>query len=581
MKKNSFRIVPVVLGLLALSACHTTEKIVSEGKEKVKSQAETVQPLDRLSPRADSLFSVYTKKEEYGWQLKDPLEDKFAGMSVEKAYKDILSQLPKGKTVIVAVLDSGMDIDHEDLKDVIWTNEDEIPGNGIDDDHNGYVDDVHGWNFLGNRDGRKAYHEQLELTRIIAKYRPMWQDKTIDQIPDKDKEMFKLYQRAEKVYKEKLKKAKAMERGLRMRELAISQIEKTLKDYLKTDSLSESKVKNIQTDDEKVMQAKKFYLLGYNSHNKRLKEYKNYVEGQIKYNLNLDFNGRKVVGDNPDDFNDRNYGNPDVRPVDADEAHATHVAGIIAAVRHNGIGIDGVADNVKIMPIRAVPDGDEYDKDIALGIRYAVDNGAKIINMSFGKYFSPHKQWVWDAIEYARQHDVLLVNAAGNDAKDMDKFGENISYPNDGEKPGQDKENFITIGAYGPIFGAKMPAAFSNYGKTTVDVFSPGVNIYSTVPFSDYASFNGTSMAAPDAAGVAALIRSRFPELTAGEVKKILMDSGIRPAILVFVPDESGKETPDVKPFKDLCKSGRIINAYNALLMAKKMADAKKKAANN
>ncbi len=579
--KNMKKLLIVLISMLMLNACGIFKK--TAGKD-FNDQANTVEVqmektgLDTINPRPQYLESLYTKEEEKGWQLKDPLEDKFAGMSVEKAYKEIIPLLPEGDTVIVAVLDTGLDINHEDLKDVIWTNKDEIPGNGIDDDHNGYVDDVHGWNFLGNRDGRKAYEEQLELTRLVAKYRPVWQDKTIEQIPEKDQEIFKLYQRAEKALKKKLNETKRMEALLKMRMNAIEKQEQLLKDFLKTDTLTVEKVKNIQTDNQDIKDAKESYLSGMSD---RIKHYYDFIEAQFKYNLNIDFNGRAVVGDNPDDINDRNYGNPDVTPVNADEAHATHVAGIIAAKRHNGIGMDGVADKVLIMPIRAVPDGDEYDKDIALGIRYAVDNGAKIINMSFGKYFSPHKQWVWDAIEYARQHDVLLVNAAGNDAKDMDQFGENISYPNDGENPGEDKENFITIGAHGPIFGANLPAVFSNYGKTTVDIFAPGVNIYSTVPFSNYASFNGTSMAAPDAAGVAALIRSRFPGLSAGEVKEILIKSGISPEIFVFVPETKKNNPPQVKYFKELSKSGKIINAYNALLMAKKICDEKKKAEEN
>ncbi len=529
-------------------------------------------------PRPDKLSDLYTRKEVRGWQHKDPLKDKMPGMSVDMAYEELLSQLPEGETVIVAVLDSGLDIDHEDLKDIIWTNEDEIPGNGIDDDHNGYVDDVHGWNFLGGRDGKNAYAEQFELTRLVKKYRGKWQNKTEEDIAPEDMEMFKLYKRAEKELAEKLKEAKAMERQLIMFEKMIENVESTLKNFLETDELTKEKVEKIETDNQEILQAKEQYLQGLNSNNKRIKRFRKYVDAQFKYYLNVDFDGRAVVGDNPEDWNDRDYGNPDVRPVSEDESHATHVAGIIAAVRNNGIGMNGVADNVLIMPIRAVPDGDEYDKDIALGIRYAVDNGAKIINCSFGKYYSPQKEWVWDAIKYAADHDVLIVNAAGNDAKDMDKFGAYISYPNDGEKPGEEiADNFITIGAYGPHFAADMPAPFSNYGKTTVDVFSPGVDIYSTVPFNKYASFNGTSMAAPNAAGIAALIRSRFPELTAAEVKQILMESGITPEILVFVPDDSDKEIPEVKPFKELSKSGKIINAYNALLMAKEMAESKKK----
>ncbi len=561
--------------LLTFSACGTFKK--TQEQIQTPEQAEEKSLEDEVITR---LSSLYTKKELRGYQHKDPLNDKLTGMSVDKAYAKILSQLPEGKTVIVAVLDSGLDIDHEDLKDVIWTNEDEIPGNGIDDDNNGYVDDIHGWNFLGGRDGKNAYEEQLELTRIVKKYREQWQDKTEADIPEEQLETFKLYKRAEKELAEKIKEAKAMQRQVIFYQNTVKQVEKTLKDYLETDELTEDKVKAIDTEDAKVLDAKEKYLAGLHSGNKRLKRFKNYVDAQLNHYYNVDFDGRAVVGDNPDDWNDRNYGNPNVKPVKEDEAHATHVAGIIAAVRNNGTGMNGVADKVLIMPIRAVPDGDEYDKDIALGIRYAVDNGAKIINCSFGKYYSPHKEWVWDAIKYAAEHDVLIVNAAGNDAKDMDQFGAFISYPNDGEKPGEEiADNFITIGAHSAHFSADLPAPFSNYGKTTVDVFAPGVSIYSTVPFSKYDSFNGTSMAAPNAAGVAALIRSRFPELTAAEVKQILMESGVAPSILVFVPNENNGDDdkmPEVKPFKDLSKSGKIINAYNALLMAKKMAEEKK-----
>ncbi len=577
--RNPIKFLTTGLIFLMLASCGTVQT-ASEQKESTQPEQTQEVKADPEKEVIKSLSSLYKKEELKGWQHKAPLKDKIPGMSVDKAYARLLADMPQGETVIVAVLDSGMDIDHEDLKDVIWTNEDEIPGNGIDDDKNGYVDDVHGWNFLGSRDGKNAYEEQLEMARLIKKYRGQWQDKTEEDIPEEYLELFRDYKRAEKELAEKLKEIKQIANKTEFLENMAKNYDNTLKKYLNTDELTEEKVKAIETDDKAVLEAKEKFLNGLSMYNEDFKNWikrrKNYTESQLKYNLNIDFDGRAIVGDNPDDWNDRDYGNPNVRPVKEEEAHATHVAGIIAAVRNNGIGMNGIADNVKIMPIRAVPDGDEYDKDIALGIRYAVDNGAKIINCSFGKYYSPHKEWVWDAIKYAADHDVLIVNAAGNDAKDMDRFGEFISYPNDGIKPGEEiADNFITIGAYGPHFAADLPAPFSNYGKTTVDVFSPGVRIYSTIPFNKYAFFNGTSMAAPDAAGVAALIRSRFPELSASEVKEILMKSGITPAILVFVPSED-KEIPDVKPFKELSKSGKIVNAFNALVMAKKMAEKKK-----
>jgi len=472
------------------------------------------------------------------------------------------------------VIDAGMDINHEDLKDVIWTNEDEIPNNGIDDDHNGYVDDVHGWNFLGSKDGKMATGEQLELTRIVKKYRSQWKDKKISDIPAKDTVMFKDYLRAEKDLAEKLEAVKPLEQRLEGLKTMAAGMFKTLKDFLKTDKLTEKAVKAIKSDDNAVNQAKAMYLRGLTPD--YVKGFQHYVDGQLKYNLNLDFNGR-VQGDDPDDFNDRDYGNPNVMPPNEDELHATHVGGIIAAVRNNGKGGNGVADHVKLMPVRAVPDGDEYDKDIALAFRYAVDNGAKVINTSFGKYYSPHKDWVWDAIKYAEDHDVLIVNAAGNDGKNMDEFGDKMSYPNDGDKPDvQLYDNFLNVGAAGPNYGADMVAPFSNYGHKTVDIFSPGMKIYATVPYSKYKFLQGTSMASPDVAGIAALIRSRFPKLTASEVKHIIMDSGLAPQILVIQPKEEGdKSDPKLVQFSSLSVSGKIANAYNALIMAKRMNDEK------
>ena len=555
----------LVTGLLA--SCGTTQKIT----EKTENQEAVAQ---KPEPLPQHFMSLYKEDDLKNWQHTNPFDSKMPGMSTEKAYQELLKDKP-ATTVIVAVVDAGIDINHPDLKDIIWTNEDEIPDNGIDDDNNGYVDDVHGWNFLGAKDGKMAGPEQLELTRLVAKYRNKWQNKTIDDIAPEDKEMFKLYQRAEKELAKQLDDIKSLraryDRFAQMAEKA----EKTLKEALKTDKLTQDAVKNLETDDQMVQQAKEMYLGGLNM--KNLEKTLKYLEGQEKYNLNVDFNGR-IQGDDPDNINDRNYGNPNVIPPEADELHGTHVAGIIAQVRHNGVGGDGVADHVLIMPVRAVPDGDEYDKDVALAFRYAVDNGAKVINTSFGKYYSPHKEWVWDAIKYAADHDVLIVNAAGNDGKDMDAYGEKISYPNDGEKPGEEiADNFITVGAMGPNYGPGMIASFSNYGKETVDIFSPGQRIYATVPFGKYKFLQGTSMASPDVAGVAAVIRSRFPGLSASEVKHIIMDSGLSPMIRVIRPEEDDYEgEPHLVKFESLSKSGKMVNLYNAILLAEELCKTKK-----
>jgi len=567
---NKLRIlgISLVTGLL-LSSCGATQNV-----EKTTEAASETAATPVKEPLKQKFTSLYTEEDLKNWQHTNPFDSKMPGMSTEKAYQELLKDRP-AQTVIVAVVDAGIDINHPDLKDIIWTNEDEIPGNGIDDDNNGYVDDVHGWNFLGAKDGKMAGPEQLELTRLVAKYRPIWKDKTEAEIVPEKRETFKLYKRAEKVLAKKLEHLEQLKSRFNRLWTMAENAEKTLKDALQTDKLTKEAVKKLKTDDPMVKQAQQMYLSGLST--EALKGFKDYVEGQDKYNLNVNFNGR-IQGDDPDNINDRNYGNPNVIPPNADELHGTHVAGIIAQVRHNGIGGDGVADHVLIMPVRTVPDGDEYDKDVALAFRYAVDNGAKVINTSFGKYFSPHADWVWDAIKYAADHDVLIVNAAGNDGKDMDKYGEKISYPNDGDQKGVEiSDNFLNVGAIGPNYGPGMVASFSNYGKETVDVFSPGQKIYATVPFGEYKFLQGTSMASPDVAGVAAVIRSRFPELTASEVKHIIMDSGLSPQIGVIRPEEDDYEgDPHIVPFPNLSKSGKMVNLYNAILLAEELAKKKK-----
>ena len=491
-----------------------------------------------------------TEAEKHHWGHLDLVKDTIPGMSVDKAYAEIIKN-KKGKKVVVAVVDSGIDIDHEDLNDVVWTNKGEIPNNGKDDDKNGYVDDIHGWNFLGD-----GYDEQLEYTRIVASG-----DTSNPQYNKAKEELDKEYQKwagrktqYDQIYQH------------------VKSADQAIANYLNKKDYTKEDVEGITTDDQEVAQAvqmmKYMYSNGLNSIGEAYKELDDALESindRLNYNLNKDFKGR-VNGDNPDDMSTKYYGNGNVKPVKKSESHGTHVAGIIAAERNNGLGVDGVANNVEIMPVRTVPNGDEYDKDVALAIRYAVDNGAKIINGSFGKYYSTHSDWVRDAIAYAGQHDVLFVNAAGNEGEDLDTIA---IYPNDQVDNGPEvSDNFITVGALEPKYGANMVAGFSNYGKINVDVFAPGAKIYSTTPENEYDTKGGTSMAAPAVAGVAALIRSYYPSLTASQVKHILMDSGLAVQTKVV----TGGDTNNVKPFGDLTKSGRMVNAYNALIMASQIA---------
>jgi subtilisin family serine protease len=485
------------------------------------------------------------------WSHLDIIKDTIPGMSVDRAYAELLKG-KKGKKVIVAIVDSGVDIEHEDLKAVIWTNKKEIVGNGIDDDKNGYVDDIYGWNFLGN-----ITKENLEYERILAN------KNLVDEAT---------YQEAIAANDKNITTSKTGKARLEQTFLEASNADMVLEKYFGKTGYSTVEVNAIDSQDAEIVKSKtvmqRLNSMGMSfpeykvSNQKRIDNYNKVINGD-----NLKTNYRKVLGDNPDDIADTKYGDNNVMGPDKEEIlHGTHVAGIVAQVRNNGLGGDGIATNVEILAVRAVPDGDEYDKDIALGIRYAADNGAKVINGSFGKSFSPHKQWVYDAIKYAEKKDVLIVFAAGNDAKDVDV---NNSFPSDSEdKKTEFADNLITIGALNLEYGNKVVARFSNYGKINVDVFAPGVKIYATTPNNKYQLLQGTSMASPNVAGVAALIRSYYPKLSAKQVKHILMDSGVAITADVIV---GGKAT-DVRSFSTLSKSGKIVNAYNALLMAEKMS---------
>ena len=531
---------------LALTSCKTAQKSYLQDLSALK----PIESADQLPTRKSALAESSLQR----WSHLDVLKDTVPGMSVDRAYQEIIKNKP-GKKVVVAVIDSGIEVDHADLKTQMWVNPKEVANNGKDDDKNGYTDDIHGWNFLG-----ETNEEQLELTRIVSR----GDDGSAE------------YKRAVKELEEK----RAELEPLKARLNSMQEVHDKVAKYLKKETFNKADLDKIGADaPADITKAKNMaYALvsGGKEANEYLKDFASYVNGQLDYNLNPDFKGRKT-GDNIFDINDKIYGNGDVMG-DRDHAkHGTHVAGIIAQTRDNNIGGDGVAsNNVEIMSVRAVPDGDEYDKDIALAIRYAADNGAKVINGSFGKYFAQNSQWVMDAIKYAAKKDVLIVVAAGNDALDLNPAsGEEVKrYPNDrieGTKT-EIADNFLVVGALNPSFGEKMVANFSNFGNVDVDVFAPGVKIYATVPHGKYEYLQGTSMASPNAAGVAAMIRSYYPSLKAAQVKKIMMDSGVAVNKEVIVSGDKD----DKRNFQDISTSGKFVNLYNALIMADKVSKEKK-----
>jgi len=519
---------------IALTGCSTT-KVVMYNVDKLPVKKEKITP-----------------EQMQRWSHLDIITDTIPGMSVDKAYAELLKD-KKSTKVIVGIIDSGIDIEHPDLAAAIWTNSKEIAGNGIDDDKNGFIDDMHGWNFLGD-----ITKENLEYERII-----------------KDKSLVDeaTYLKAKAIYDDKMDEATQGRAQLEAMTMAIEKADQVIKKELKKEIYTVEDLESITSTDATIVQSEQIMkqMLSFGLPVAELKvEIKKELEGALVTlnGDNLKKNYRTILGDEPNDLTDTKYGNNNVIGPDKEEAlHGTHVAGIIAQGRYNNIGGDGVAsNNVEIMAVRAVPDGDEYDKDIALAIRYAVDNGAKVINGSFGKSFSPHKQWVYDAIKYAEKKDVLIVHAAGNDAKNIDIED---NFPNDSDdKVTEFADNLITIGALNYEYGENVVANFSNFGVLNVDVFAPGVQIYATTPANTYRYLAGTSMASPNVAGVAALIRSYYPKLSASQVKHILMDSGTAINTMVQVGGKNGEK----KQFSTLSKSGRIVNAYSALQMAAKMS---------
>lgn len=502
------------------------------------------------------------------WFNLDQGTDKIPGVSTERMYKELLKGR-SSQTVVVAVIDSGVDPDHEDLKSIMWVNEDEIPDNGIDDDNNGYIDDINGWNFLGGKNGENVNHETLEITRLVAKYQKKYKGKDASSLSGKEKKEFMRYKKLEKEIEDKRKEL--MEQGAGYMVFATNL--KKIKEIISKDDITVADLKEMKTDNAEVQGTADRLMTIMDKQGVSFKEIEGEVSGgaeyfnnQLNYYYNVEYDPRSVIGDDYNNSYDRNYGNADVQGPDA--LHGTHVAGIIAAVRDNDLGIKGVADNVRIMSIRAVPDGDERDKDVANAIIYAVDNGASIINMSFGKGYSWDKEAVDKAVKYAAKKDVLLVHAAGNSSLDTDKED---NFPNDRyQKRGwfrkKGGKNWLEIGALSWKGGDDAVASFSNYAKGNVDVFAPGYQINSTTPDQGYQSLSGTSMASPVTAGVAAVLRSYFPTLTAAQVKEILMVTVTPLSMKVKKPGH--KDGDQLVDFNTLSKSGGVINAYRAVKKA-------------
>ena len=509
------------------------------------------------------------------WHLLDKATTGFPGVSIDKAYDFVKSKNVKSKKIVVAVIDSGIDTLHEDLKPVLWRNPKEIPGNGIDDDKNGYVDDIYGWNFLGGKDGRNVGKDSYEGARVYHSLKAKWDGKEVDvtKLSPADKAQYETFLLAKQktvgdVDPQETAYLKTLYPKLQKADSALS------KELGKTE-YNGNDVKDFTTQSPESKTMKAFLLnisKANNSYDITNKQLLDELDGELRkgdaVNTAPPTYRKDIVKDDETDINDRYYGNPDV--MANTPFHGTHCSGIIAAARNNGKGMDGVASDVSIMMLRVVPDGDEHDKDIALAIRYAVDNGAKIISMSFGKDFSPEKNWVDDAFKYAESKGVLLVAAAGNAHKNVD---EEVSYPNGNYQTGGKSTTAIFVGASGNEKNGGYTASFSNYGKGNVDVFAPGVGIYSTIPGgTTYGNASGTSMACPLVAGVAAFIWQHYPNLTAQQVKQAIEKTTSSPGEKVKKPG-----TEEKVDMSELAKAGGIVNAYEAVKYASTLNTTPKK----
>jgi subtilisin family serine protease len=561
MKSSS----PLVLVAFVLAACSAPATVATTAPAPAPSTpAPTPQPT--ATQPSTRVPAVVRDEAPKNWQLLDQTSDNMAGISSEKAMQELLAGKPPKRSVLVAIIDNGIDTSHADLKANLWTNPKEVGGNKKDDDNNGFVDDLHGWNFIGGANGEDVHFDTFEVTRqyaachggAAASGQPAITDaarcKQIDDDYQKQKRDIQgnvdNYRQATQIFEQIVPILKAASGA-------------------PNEPLTNERVRAIQAGTPNVARARQIYLdlASQGATPAAIEEGLKSLEGQLKYALNPDFNPRTIVGDKYTDPSEHRYGNGDVMGPEA--LHGTHVAGIIGAIRGNGVGIDGIAPAVKFMMLRAVPDGDERDKDIANAIRYAADNGAQIISMSFGKAYSPYKAAVDDAVKYADAKGVLMVHAAGNEGADLSK-GRNFPTPVylDGGHPA----NWIEVGASSWKGGDSLAASFSNYGAQQVDVFAPGVDILSTVPGNDYARESGTSMAAPVVSGLAALIMDYYPNLTAADIKRIIMTSVSKHADQQVVrPGSDGVKVP----FGSLSISGGIVNAYNALKMAEEVSNGK------
>jgi cell wall-associated protease len=542
------------LAILILASCTAEFK----DKSPIKSEA-----------FFDTISTAKTPEQLKNWQLKDIQLDCLPGVSLERAYSELLKD-KEGEEVIVALLDDHIDLNHENLKDQIWVNRDEIPNNGLDDDGNGYVDDVNGWNFTGNAKGEQVIYMNNEVIRILRYVNSIAKTEVLEMSKDSYLKSDSLIVKINQEYEKEADLAKRKQDYGAFLIKGYKEARKALRKYFPDENYTIEKLDEIKTSDS-MLGRHIYYMkdyIKYELSEEWIADYKKEADSLKEKVWNLDYNERTaIIGDNPDDVTDIYYGNNQVGTHLEYFKHSTQVASVIAAKGADSSGVKGVSDRIKIMPVCVSTEGNEHDKDIAVGIKYAVDNGAKVINISLGKMFSLHSDWVFDAFKYAEEHGVLIVSSAGNSNFDLDI--ENDYFFMDNLDNGEEVSgNFLLVGSSSRQLNENLKSSFSNYGTIDVDIFAPGDSIYVAYPDNKYLFNSGTSLASAITSGVAALIFSYYPHLNANDVKQILMQSGVAYNLKVNIAARD--EEPKLVPFSQISKTGRVLNAYNAILLASK-----------
>jgi cell wall-associated protease len=542
------------LAILILASCTAEFK----DKSPIKSEA-----------FFDTISTAKTPEQLKNWQLKDIQLDSLPGVSLERAYSELLKD-KEGEEVIVALLDDHIDLNHENLKDQIWVNRDEIPNNGLDDDGNGYVDDVNGWNFTGNAKGEQVIYMNNEVIRILRYVNSIAKTEVLEMSKDSYLKSDSLIVKINQEYEKEADLAKRKQDYGAFLIKGYKEARKALRKYFPDENYTIEKLDEIKTSDS-MLGRHIYYMkdyIKYELSEEWIADYKKEADSLKEKVWNLDYNERTaIIGDNPDDVTDIYYGNNQVGTHLEYFKHSTQVASVIAAKGADSSGVKGISNNIKIMPVCVSTEGNEHDKDIAVGIKYAVDNGAKVINISLGKMFSLHSDWVFDAFKYAEEHGVLIVSSAGNSNFDLNT--ENDYFFNDNIDNGKEvSSNFLLVGSSTHKVNEQLKSSFSNYDSIDVDLFAPGDSIYVAYPDNKYLFNSGTSLASAITSGVAALIFSYYPHLNANDVKQILMQSGVAYNLKVNIAARD--EEPKLVPFSQISKTGRVLNAYNAILLASK-----------